>query len=72
MTKIHYEVKWLYENIWGDTYTDCRLFENDKDMEEFISQLIQKEGVQKIWKTSIEEITPQESKIKKIKNLFKF
>ena len=57
MSKMHYTVEWVKENPWGDTCVDRKRFETNEDATGFISQLSCHEGVKKIWKISVEEIT---------------
>lgn len=51
-----YEVKWRGENIWGQCYSDSKLCDTEEEANALIEELKIKEGVTKIWKTTIERI----------------
>ncbi|MBO7210979.1 MAG: hypothetical protein J6V44_08205 [Methanobrevibacter sp.] len=53
----YYTIEWSGENPWGGYYSDRRRFEADEKakMDMFIFDLSRKEGITKIWKSTIEE-----------------
>lgn len=57
MYKKHYTVEWTIE-LFDRQYTDRKRFESNEgaEMAQFIFDLASKEGISKIWKTTIEEI----------------
>ena len=58
MLKKKYSVEWRGTNAFDQAYSDRRICETEREMNEFVLYLIhQKEGVEKIWKTIVEEIT---------------
>ena len=58
MLKKKYYVEWRGTNVFDQAYSDRRICETEREMNEFIFHLIhEKEGVEKIWKTIVEEIT---------------
>ena len=58
MLKKSYFVEWRGTNAFDRAYSDKRICETELEMNKFVRHLIhQKEGVEKIWKTIVEEIT---------------
>ena len=58
MLKKKYSVEWRGTNTFDRAYSDRRICETEREMNEFVLHLIhEKEGVEKIWKTIVEEIT---------------
>lgn len=55
MTK-WYTIKWIGENIWGQCYSDSKFCETEEEADALIEILKVKEGIGKIWKTTIERI----------------
>lgn len=55
MTK-WYEVEWMGETIWGESYCDSKVCDTEKEANTLIERLKIKEGVTKIWKNTIETI----------------
>ena len=58
MLKKKYSVEWRGTNAFDQAYSDRRVCETELEMNKFVRHLIhEKEGVEKIWKTIVEEIT---------------
>ena len=58
MIKKKYHVEWRGTNAFDRAYSDRHICETEREMNEFVLHLIhEKEGVEKIWKTIVEEIT---------------
>lgn len=58
MLKKSYFVEWRGTNVFDRAYSDSYVCKTEREMNEFVLYLIhQKEGVEKIWKTIVEEIT---------------
>ena len=58
MLKKKYYVEWRGTNVFDRAYSDRRICETEREMNEFVLHLIhEKEGVEKVWKTIVEEIT---------------
>ena len=58
MLKKSYFVEWRGTNAFDRAYSDKRICETELEMNKFVRHLIhEKEGVEKIWKTIVEEIT---------------
>lgn len=58
MLKKKYYVEWRGTNVFDRAYSDRRVCETEREMNEFVLHLFhEKEGVEKIWKTIVEEIT---------------
>jgi len=51
-----YEVKWMGETLWGQSYSDSKLCDTEEEANTLIERLKIKENVTKIWKTTIERI----------------
>lgn len=58
MLKKSYYVEWRGTNAFDRAYSDSYVCKTEREMNEFVLYLIhEKEGVEKIWKTIVEEIT---------------
>ena len=58
MLKKSYFVEWRGTNAFDRANSDSYVCKTEREMNEFVLYLIhQKEGVEKIWKTIVEEIT---------------
>jgi hypothetical protein len=58
MLKKKYYVEWRGTNVFDQAYSDRRICETEQEMNKFVFHLIHEtEGVEKIWKTTVEEMT---------------